>query len=189
MASSSELDKRPAVDPHEEPSHEWGWHGTLPKGTRIAGWLSAGFCFLMLIGNHHGQTENIYLIADAEAKTTKLAIGADHAGFALKQHLVAALVRLVRALGAFYRNADAAARRAIEASDWRISFPVEIRVPHDASDLSSAGTSRSVCQPVFAEKLIRGAHWTCTRSFSKSSGELSTGSRPRPSRNFFWNNF
>ena len=63
MASSSELDKRPAVDPHEEPSAEWGWHGTLPKGTRIAGWLSAIFCFLMLIGNHHGQTENIYLIA------------------------------------------------------------------------------------------------------------------------------
>ena len=63
MATSSELDKRPAVDPHEEPSHEWGWHGTFPKGTRIAGWLSAGFCFLMLIGNHHGKTENIFLIA------------------------------------------------------------------------------------------------------------------------------
>ncbi|MFD9699964.1 DUF2631 domain-containing protein [Lentzea sp. NPDC059081] len=63
MASSSELDKRPAVDPHEEPSADWGWHGTLPKGTRIAGWLSAVFCFLMLIGNHHGKTENIFLIA------------------------------------------------------------------------------------------------------------------------------
>ena len=63
MASSSELDKRPAVDPHEEPSHEWGWHGSLHKGTRIAGWLSAIFCFLMLIGNHHGRIEDIYLIA------------------------------------------------------------------------------------------------------------------------------
>ncbi|SDO02491.1 DUF2631 domain-containing protein [Lentzea jiangxiensis] len=63
MATSSELDKRPAVDPHEEPSAEWGWHGTFPKGTRIAGWLSAIFCFLMLIGNHHGQTENIWLVA------------------------------------------------------------------------------------------------------------------------------
>ncbi|WP_053734580.1 DUF2631 domain-containing protein [Nocardia sp. NRRL S-836] len=63
MASSSELDKRPAVDPHEEPSHEWGWHGSLTKGTRIAGWLSAIFCFLMLIGNHHGRIENVYLIA------------------------------------------------------------------------------------------------------------------------------
>jgi hypothetical protein len=63
VASSSELDKRPAVDPHEEPSHEWGWHGQLPKATRIAGWASAVFCFLMLIGNHHGQTENIYLVA------------------------------------------------------------------------------------------------------------------------------
>ncbi|HEX7306930.1 MULTISPECIES: DUF2631 domain-containing protein [unclassified Lentzea] len=67
MATSSELDKRPAVDPHEEPSADWGWHGTLPKGTRIAGWLSAVFCFLMLIGNHHGQTENIFLVATGVA--------------------------------------------------------------------------------------------------------------------------
>jgi len=63
VASSSELDKRPAVDPHEEPSHEWGWHGTLPGAVRWGGILSAIFVFLMLIGNHHGNTENIYLVA------------------------------------------------------------------------------------------------------------------------------
>jgi hypothetical protein len=62
VSSSSELDKRPAVDTHEEPSAEWGWHGTFPKATRIAGWLSAIFCFLMLIGNHHGFTEDLWLV-------------------------------------------------------------------------------------------------------------------------------
>ncbi|MCP2165414.1 DUF2631 domain-containing protein [Goodfellowiella coeruleoviolacea] len=62
--ATSELDKRPArtVDPHDEPSAEWGWHGTFPRGIQIAGWLSTIFCFLMLIGNHHGRTEDIWLI-------------------------------------------------------------------------------------------------------------------------------
>lgn len=63
MSSSSELDKRPAVDTHDEPSAEWGWHGTFPKAVRIAGVISALFCFAMLIGNHHGFTEDLWLIA------------------------------------------------------------------------------------------------------------------------------
>lgn len=63
MSSSSELDKRPAVDPHDEPSAEWGWHGTFPKGIKIAGWLSVLATFSLLIGNHHGRVENIWVIA------------------------------------------------------------------------------------------------------------------------------
>ncbi|GAB2985255.1 DUF2631 domain-containing protein [Saccharothrix stipae] len=62
MSSSSELDKRSAVDTHDEPSAEWGWHGTFPKGIKIAGWLSTIGVFALLIGNHHGQTENIWVI-------------------------------------------------------------------------------------------------------------------------------
>ncbi len=63
VSSSSELDKRPAVDTHDEPSAEWGWHGTFPKGIRIAGWLSVLATFSLLIGNHHGRTEDIWVIA------------------------------------------------------------------------------------------------------------------------------
>ncbi|ATE56817.1 DUF2631 domain-containing protein [Actinosynnema pretiosum] len=62
MSSSSELDRRPAVDPVEEPSAEWGWHGTFPKGILIAGWLSTLAVFSLLIGNHHGRVENIWVI-------------------------------------------------------------------------------------------------------------------------------
>ncbi|MEU4739849.1 DUF2631 domain-containing protein [Actinosynnema sp. NPDC023658] len=62
MSSSSELEKRPAVDPHDEPSVEWGWHGTFPKGIKIAGWLSTLAVFGLLIGNHHGRTENIWVV-------------------------------------------------------------------------------------------------------------------------------
>jgi hypothetical protein len=64
--ASSELEKRPAsVDPQDEPSAEWGWHGTFPKATRVAGWLTAVVLLLMLIGNHRGHIEDIYLIGVA----------------------------------------------------------------------------------------------------------------------------
>jgi hypothetical protein len=53
---------RSSVDPHDEPSAEWGWHGSFPKGTRIAGWFTAFAMFIMLVGNHHGRTEDIWLI-------------------------------------------------------------------------------------------------------------------------------
>ncbi|OZM70221.1 hypothetical protein CFN78_26240 [Amycolatopsis antarctica] len=51
-----------AVDPRDEPSAEWGWHGTFPKATRIAAWFSALALFLMLIGNHVNAMEDIWLI-------------------------------------------------------------------------------------------------------------------------------
>lgn len=63
--ASSELDKHPArtVDPHDEPSAEWGWHGRLPVGTQLAGWFVVVACFGMLIGNQIGHVEDIYLVA------------------------------------------------------------------------------------------------------------------------------
>jgi uncharacterized protein DUF2631 len=60
----SKLVKSPAhtVDPRDEPSAEWGWHGSFPRATRIAGWIVAAAMFLMLIGNHENNTENVWLI-------------------------------------------------------------------------------------------------------------------------------
>jgi len=60
---SSQLEK-PAnkVDPEDEPSAEWGWHGTLPKGAMITGWIVTIILFAMLIGNQQGHVEDIYLI-------------------------------------------------------------------------------------------------------------------------------
>jgi hypothetical protein len=62
--AGSELQKRPGnqVDPLDEPSAEWGWHGGFPRGTRIMGWFTAAVMFLMLIGNHRGHTEDLWLI-------------------------------------------------------------------------------------------------------------------------------
>lgn len=63
-ASSSELEKRPGRTPApvDEPSAEWGWHGTLPRGAQLAGWFIALAMFGMLIGNQVGHVEDIYLV-------------------------------------------------------------------------------------------------------------------------------
>jgi Protein of unknown function (DUF2631) len=50
------------VDPNEEPSAEWGWHGSFPVAGPIAGWVTVVAMFAMLIGNHRGYVENVYLI-------------------------------------------------------------------------------------------------------------------------------
>ncbi len=54
--ANTELEKKPsqAIDPAEEPSAEWGWHGGFPKGTQIAGWFSTFAMVMMLVGNHQG---------------------------------------------------------------------------------------------------------------------------------------
>ncbi|HEX2301438.1 MAG TPA: DUF2631 domain-containing protein, partial [Pseudonocardiaceae bacterium] len=49
-------------DSTQEPSAEWGWHGTFPRATNIAGWITAAALFLMLIGNHENYVEDVWLI-------------------------------------------------------------------------------------------------------------------------------
>jgi Protein of unknown function (DUF2631) len=51
------------VNPNEEPSAEWGWHGTPIRAGKIAGWFTAFALFAMLIGNHQSHVEDIYLIS------------------------------------------------------------------------------------------------------------------------------
>jgi hypothetical protein len=64
--NSKELARRPAVDPLDEPSAEWGWHGSFPRGSVIAGWASVVMLLLFTIGgNHEGNTEDIWLIGIA----------------------------------------------------------------------------------------------------------------------------
>ena len=60
-------DGRPpaTVDPADEPSAAWGWHGGFPRGTMIAGWITVLLLLLMTIGNHEGHIEDIYLVGFA----------------------------------------------------------------------------------------------------------------------------
>ncbi len=49
----------------EVPSADWGWSGEAPRVFRVAGWIFAAFLLLMMIGNHSGHVEDLYLIGFA----------------------------------------------------------------------------------------------------------------------------
>ncbi|MDO5731351.1 DUF2631 domain-containing protein [Corynebacterium sphenisci] len=46
----------------DEPSAKWGWHDLGKGAMQKAGWVSVLFIFGMLIGNHHGHVEDLWLI-------------------------------------------------------------------------------------------------------------------------------
>lgn len=51
------------MDPEQEPSADWGWHGGFPRAGKIAGWITAIAIFAMLKGNHITHQEDSFLIA------------------------------------------------------------------------------------------------------------------------------
>lgn len=53
------------VDPRDEPSAEWGWHGGFPRASRIAGWITVIALFAMIYNNHENNTENVWLVGIA----------------------------------------------------------------------------------------------------------------------------
>ncbi len=53
------------VDTSEVPSAAWGWSGESPKAFRAAGWFVVIGLLAMLIGNHHGRVEDLYLVGFA----------------------------------------------------------------------------------------------------------------------------
>jgi hypothetical protein len=59
--NSREVAKRSAVDPHDEPSVEWGWHGSFPKGKIIAGVISIILLVVFLFGPYQSHTQVLWL--------------------------------------------------------------------------------------------------------------------------------
>ncbi|MPZ65063.1 MAG: DUF2631 domain-containing protein [Pseudonocardiaceae bacterium] len=47
----------------DEPSAEWGWHGSFPTGRRIAGWVTVVGLFSMAFFDHGGISETWWLAA------------------------------------------------------------------------------------------------------------------------------
>ena len=65
--NSRELEQRPAVDPHDEPSVEWGWHGTFARGKIIAGVISILLLVAFIFGPYQSHTQLLWLIGTALA--------------------------------------------------------------------------------------------------------------------------
>lgn len=53
------------VDTADVPSAAWGWSGESNKAAKIAGWVVVVFLLVMMIGNHHGHVEDLFLIGFA----------------------------------------------------------------------------------------------------------------------------
>lgn len=54
-----------SVDPADEPSVGWGWHGQATNTFRIAGWFFAVFLLLLIFDNIETATATIYLCVSA----------------------------------------------------------------------------------------------------------------------------
>ena len=65
--TSRAIARRGGVDPHDAPSAEWGWHGTFPNATRIAGVLSAVFLLVMIIGPYQSRLQDLWMVPIALA--------------------------------------------------------------------------------------------------------------------------
>lgn len=66
MASNSrEIVQRGADEDVPDPHSEWGWNGSFPRGGLIAGVFCIIALLSMLIGNHTGRIEDIYLVGFA----------------------------------------------------------------------------------------------------------------------------
>ena len=54
--------RRGGVDPADEPSAEWGWHGSFPNATRIAGVIVAIVLLVLLIGPYQDRLQDFWMI-------------------------------------------------------------------------------------------------------------------------------
>ncbi len=54
--------RRTWVDPRDEPSAEWGWHGSFPNALRISGVVVAILLVVMLIGPYQTRLQDWWLI-------------------------------------------------------------------------------------------------------------------------------
>ena len=62
MASTEVEYKR---EPADAPSARFGWHGEGLKTFKIAGWVSIVALLVMMIGNHEGHIEDLFLLGFA----------------------------------------------------------------------------------------------------------------------------
>ncbi len=60
--SARRLARRGGVDPRDEPSAEWGWHGSFPNALRISGVVVAILLLVMLIGPYQSRTQDLWVL-------------------------------------------------------------------------------------------------------------------------------
>lgn len=61
------IERAGAVPVQHERPEEWGWHHEMGKYGRLSLIIPIGFLLAMIVGNHEGQVENIWLVGSAIA--------------------------------------------------------------------------------------------------------------------------
>lgn len=54
--------RRVGIDPQDEPSAEWGWHGSFPNGLRIAGVVVAVVILILMIGPYQNRLQDFWMV-------------------------------------------------------------------------------------------------------------------------------
>lgn len=62
MAKNARELEEPAVDPHDEPSVDWGWHGHFYKAKIIAGVVGIIGLLALIPGPYESRTQDMWLI-------------------------------------------------------------------------------------------------------------------------------
>jgi hypothetical protein len=58
------------VSVHEHPQErpeDWGWHGTFPRATQVAGWITAIVLIVMTTATHYNLQGTLWLLLFAGA--------------------------------------------------------------------------------------------------------------------------
>lgn len=63
--SHAQIDTGWKREPAEAPSARFGWHGQATKTFIVVGWFFTAFLLFMMIGNHTGKIEDIFLVGFA----------------------------------------------------------------------------------------------------------------------------
>ena len=73
--NSRQLMKQDKVDPYEEPSVDWGWHGHFPRLSKIAAIATAIILVLVLNTARYTDTEVLWLVGIAIGLVAWIVIG------------------------------------------------------------------------------------------------------------------
>lgn len=60
----------------DEPSVGWGWHQHSRKVGQIVGWAFVAFLLCLLVGNHRGRVEDVWIVLVAASLATGLVMAA-----------------------------------------------------------------------------------------------------------------
>ena len=60
--TSRRVARRSGVDPAVEPSAEWGWSGSFPNGTRIAGVVVAILILILMVGPYQSRLQDFWMV-------------------------------------------------------------------------------------------------------------------------------